>query len=230
MIDRKVHRAPDDRQRDVFYYDQAAQAIANAGTNSSGKRKPQFVAASSMSTHMPWDFRFAPDAVKNGESLRWNGDKEFDEYLWRLVLAKRDRDAFRAGLARSFPGQPFLFVGYGDHQPALAKIPVDNPMAIADGGTSWQLDPKATAFRTYYTVDALNFAPKAPMPDYPIVEIPNLATITVEAAGLPLDPVYKRRAQLLKTCEGAFGTCADRGALLTFQHWLVDAGWVTASN
>ena len=230
VIDRKVHRAPDDRQRDAFYYDQVAQAIGRAATTSTGKRKPQFVAASSMSTHMPWDFRFAPDAVKGGEGLRWNGDKEFDEYLWRLVLAKRDRDAFRAGLAKTYPRQPFLFVSYGDHQPALSKIPVDDPMGIASGGTSWQLDPRAKAFQTYYSVDALNFTPKASLPDFPVVEIPNLATIAVQAAGLPLDPVFRRRVQLMKSCEGAFGSCADRGALMTFQHWLADAGWVTAAN
>jgi len=64
----------------------------------------------------------------------------------------------------------------------------------------------------------------------PILEIPHLATVTVQAAGLPLDPVFRQRANLLKTCNGLFGTCADKGALLTFQHWLVDAGWVIAAR
>ena len=228
IIDRKVHHAPDDRQRDLFYYDQAAQALERA--KAAGSRRPQFIAVSSMSTHTPWDFRFAKEMVKPTDELRWNRDVEFDEYLWRLVLAKRDRDEFRQRLAKEFPDRPFLFVGYGDHQPALGKIPLDDPVAIADGGKSWQLDPQSPAFRTYYEVDGLNFTPKAAMPDYPIVELPNLATITVLAAGLPLDPVYRRRVQLMKTCEGLFGTCADKGAMLTFQHWLVDAGWVTAAN
>jgi hypothetical protein len=228
IIDRKVHHAQDDRQRDAFYYEQVRQVFERA--KNSGSTKPQFVAAQSMSTHTPWDFRFAQDAVKPGEELRWNRDVEFDEYLWRLVLAKRDRDDFRAQLAEQFPNAPFLFVGYGDHQPALSKIPIDDPVAIADGGKSWQLDPTAPAFRTYYSVDALNFTPQINLPEVPIVEIPHLATIAVQAAGLPLDPVFRQRAQLLKTCNGLFGTCADKGALLTFQHWLVDAGWVTAGR
>jgi hypothetical protein len=159
--------------------------------------------------------------------VRWNNDPEFDEYLWRLLLAKRDRDSFRAQVAREFPSQPFLFIGYGDHQPALSKIPLEDPVAIADNGRSWQLDPQARAFETYYSVDALNFTPKMTLPDARIIEVPNLATIAVMAAGLPLDAVYKRRAQLMKTCDGLFEDCADKGALLTFQHWFADAGWVT---
>ena len=228
IIDRKVHHAQDDRQRDAFYYEQVRQVFERAKT--SGSKKPQFVAAQSMSTHTPWDFRFAQEAVKPSDELRWNRDVEFDEYLWRLVLAKRDRDDFRTQLAQQFPGAPFLFVGYGDHQPALSKIPIDDPVAIADGGKSWQLDPTAPAFRTYYSVDALNFTPQIDLPWVPILEIPHLATVTVQAAGLPLDPVFRQRANLLKTCNGLFGTCADKGALLTFQHWLVDAGWVTAAR
>ena len=228
VIDRKVHKAPDERQRDLFYYDQVLQVLEKA--RSGGNRRPQFIAASSMSTHMPWDFRFAPDQVRKGENLRWSGDKEFDEYLWRLVLAKRDRDTFRERLAERFPSEPFLFVGYGDHQPALQKIPVDNPMGIAEGGTSWQLDPTSRAFQTYYTVEGLHFTPKTPLPDVPVLEIPHLATVAVQAAGLPLDKVYRQRAQLMKTCEGLFGSCADKGALLTFQHWMAEAGWVTAQQ
>jgi hypothetical protein len=228
VIDRKVHKASDERQRDLFYYDQVLQVMEKA--RSSGNRRPQFIAASSMSTHMPWDFRYAPDQVRKGENLRWTGDKEFDEYLWRLVLAKRDRDTFRERLAERFPREPFLFVSYGDHQPALQKIPVDNPVAIAEGGTSWQLDPTARAFQTYFSIEALHFTPKATLPDFPVLEIPHLATVTVQAAGLPLDKVFRQRVQLMKTCEGLFGSCADRGALLTFQHWMAEAGWVTAQK
>ncbi len=228
VIDRKVHKAPDERQRDLFYYDQALQVLERARAD--GKRRPQFIAASSMSTHMPWDFRYAAEQVHPGENLRWNNDKEFDEYLWRLVLAKRDRDVFRSRLADRFPNEPFLFVGYGDHQPALKKVPVENPMGIAEGGTSWQLEPTSTAFQTYYSVDGLNFTPRTALPEVPILEIPHLATVTVQAAGLPLDTVFRQRAQLLKTCNGLFGSCADRGALLTFQHWLAEAGWVTAQK
>jgi hypothetical protein len=224
IIDLKVHHAPDQRQRDAFYLGEAAKILeANAARPAP---KPQFIVASSMSTHSPWDFRYAPDQIRESDNLRWNADAEFDEYLWRLVLAKRDRDAFRARLASTMPTREILQIGYGDHQPGLAKIPLANAQAVGDNGTSWQLDPTSKAFETYYSIDAQNFKPVWQGRDLPIVEVAHLATIAVIAAGLPLDAVYQRRAQLLTTCKGLYATCADRAAVLTFQRWLVDSHWL----
>ena len=224
VVDRREHRAADDRQRDAFYYDQVQKVLANADQQE--VRRPQFIVASSMSTHGPWDFRFAPDALKRGEKTVWTGDKQFDEYLWRMVLAKRDRDAFRAGLKKNYPGKPFLFVSFGDHQPALARLPLERAIEIADRGTAWQLDPASPAFTTYYSIEAMNFQPRISMPQYPVLEIPHLATLAVAAAGLPLDPVYDRRLWLMNQCNGLYTTCADRGAVLAFQRWMVDSRWI----
>jgi len=224
VIDRKVHKAPDERQRDAFYYEQVRKVIDGAGAGPG--RRPQFIVASSMSPHSPWNFRFAPEAVRPGEQLRWNADPETDEYLWRIVLAKRDRDAFRADLARAHPQRPFLFVSYGDHQPALSRLPLANAAEIADKGSAWQLDPASRAFKTYYAIEGMGFAPRVQMPDAPVLEVPHLATLTVAAAGLPLDAVYARRLRLLHHCNGLYMGCADRGAVMAFQRWLVDMGWI----
>lgn len=224
VIDRREHKAPDDRQRDAFYYDQVLKVIAQADEQE--VRRPQFIVASSMATHGPWNFRYAAEAMKRDEKTVWTGDREFDEYLWRLVLAKRDRDAFRTTLKKRYPKAPFLFVNFGDHQPAIARLPVENALEIADKGTAWQLDPTARAFETYYSVEAQNFAPRIAMPDVPILEIPHLATLTVAAAGLPLDPVYERRLWLMNICKGLYTTCGDRGAVLAFQRWMVDSRWI----
>ncbi|MDH7797319.1 sulfatase-like hydrolase/transferase [Beijerinckia sp. 28-YEA-48] len=228
VIDRQVHHAPSDRQRDEFYLDQVIKVLQGARDSaSSGKaRRPQFIVASSMAAHSPWNFRFAPEMLKPGETTRWTGDPEFDEYLWRLVLAKRDRDAFRTKLAARFPGQPFLFVNYGDHQPALARLPLSNAIEIADKGIAWQLDPASRAFDTYYAVDGLNFTPKTALPNVPILEIPHLAALTVAAAGLPLDSVLQRRLWLIDRCNGLYVSCADRGAVLAYQRFLIDSGWI----
>lgn len=224
VIDRSVHKAPDDRQRDAFYYDQVLKLIEQADRQD--VRRPQFIVASSMATHGPWNFRFAPEAMKRGEKTVWTGDKEFDEYLWRMVLAKRDRDGFRDKLKKSHPDKPFLFVSFGDHQPALTRLPLERATEIADKGTAWQLDPASRAFETYYAVEAMNFTPRVAMPSFPIMEIPHLATLTVAAAGLPLDPVYDRRFWLMNACKGLYATCPDRGAVLAFQRWMVDSRWI----
>ena len=223
VIDTSVHHAPDQRQRDAFYLGEAARFLE---APSRGARKPRFIVVSSMSTHSPWDFRFSPDSIRETETLRWNADPEFDEYLWRLVLAKRDRDDFRERLTTTMPDRKILYVGYGDHQPALAKVPLENNRAIADEGRSWQLDHESKAFETYFTLDAQGFTPKFAGADLPIVEIANLPVITVIAAGLPLDPVFARREKLLARCDGLYATCKDRASVLAFQRWLVDSRWI----
>jgi hypothetical protein len=223
VIDTSVHHASDQRQRDAFYLGEVAKIIE---AKTDGPRKPRFVVVSSMSTHSPWDFRFAPEAVREGETTRWNEDPEFDEYLWRLTLAKRDRDAFRAELAARVPSRKILYVDYGDHQPALAKVPLDNALAIADEGRSWQLDPTSKAFETYFAVKAQGFEPRWPDSYLPMLEAAHLPTIIAQAAGLPLDAVYKRRARLLEVCKGLYATCPDRAAVLNFQRWLVSTGYL----
>ena len=223
VIDTSVHKAPDQRQRDAFYLEEAAKFL-EAPTD--GPRKPRFIVVSSMSTHSPWDFRFSPDSIRETESLRWNADPEFDEYLWRLLLAKRDRDDFRERLSKTLPDHRILYVGYGDHQPALAKVPLENNRAIADDGRSWQLDHESKAFETYFTLDAQGFTPRFPGAGHPIVEISNLPVITVAAAGLPMDQVFARRERLMARCNGLYATCKDRASVLAFQRWLVDSRWI----
>ena len=223
VIDTSVHKAPDQRQRDAFYLEEAAKFLE---APSRGPRKPRFIVVSSMSTHSPWDFRFSPDSIRETETLRWNADPEFDEYLWRLLLAKRDRDDFRERLAKSLSDRKILYVGYGDHQPALAKVPLEDNRAIADEGRSWQLDHESKAFETYFTLDAQGFAPKFPGAGHRIVEIANLPVMTVIAAGLPLDPVFARRERLMAHCDGLYATCRDRASVLAFQRWLVDSRWI----
>ena len=223
MIDTSVHKAAHQRQRDAFYLGEAAKFLEAPAP---GERKPRFVVVSSMSTHSPWDFRFSPDAISETDALRWNADPEFDEYLWRLLLAKRDRDDFRERLSTNLPGRRILHVGYGDHQPALAKVPLENNRAIADEGRSWLLDRESKAFETYFTVEAQGFTPKRAGAGHPSVEIANLPVITVFAAGLPLDPVFARREKLMAQCDGLYATCKDRAAILAFQRWLVDSRWI----
>ncbi len=223
VIDTSVHHAPDQRQRDAFYLGEAAKFLE---APAQGPRKPRFVVVASMSTHSPWDFRFSPDSIRETENLRWNADPEFDEYLWRLVLAKRDRDDFRERLSKTLADRRILYVGYGDHQPALAKVPLENNRTIADEGRSWQLDHESKAFETYFTLDAQGYTPKFAGAGHRIVEIANLPVITVIAAGLPLDPVFARREKLMAHCDGLYATCKDRASVLAFQRWLVDSRWI----
>ena len=48
-----------------------------------------------------------------------------DEYLRRQAMSAGDYSAFIAGLKKKFPGQPFLIVRYGDHQPEFSSHLLD---------------------------------------------------------------------------------------------------------
>ncbi len=222
LIDRSVHKAPSERERDGFYHGLVLETLAGAARAG----RPQFIVASGMATHSPWDFRFAPDALRGGEKLDWNGDAQTDEFMWRLVLAERDRKAFRAEVAARWPARPVVFLSYGDHQPALKRIPLKNAIAIADDGRADSLTPASTGFETYFSIDAQNVALRMPASEPPILEIPYLSTVLLKAAGLPLDPVFERREKLMEACNGLYHTCPYRQSILRFHRWFSDSGWL----
>lgn len=224
IVDRAVHRAPDERQRDAFYYAQVIETLRRASPGAAPDR-PQFIVASGMATHSPWDRRFAPELAR-GLALDWNGDAEADEFMWRLLLAERDRKAFRATLAREFSSRAVMFVSYGDHQPALRRIPLRDAIRIADDGRAEDLQPTSVGFETYYAIDAQNFTPDLAEAGAAILDIPYLSTVIVQAAGLPADPVFARRRELMQLCGGTYFTCPYRQAILQFHRWLADHGWI----
>lgn len=223
VIDQDIHKAPTDVERDAFYYGVALKRFEAAR----GSGRPQFIALSSMATHAPWDFRHSPQDMRGGERTYWSGDPLFDEYMWRLVLGARDRVAFKKDLARLFPGESFLIVAYGDHQPGMNKLPLRGAADIAGDGKWTALAPTSRAFETFWQVDAVNYAPKMPPAgDPPILDIPLLSTMVVDAARLPRDAVFERRAALIEACEGAYATCPDRQRVVDFQTWFVSQGWL----
>jgi hypothetical protein len=221
IVDRAVHRSPDDRQRDAFYYGLIIDTLRGAAAG-----RPQFIVASGMATHSPWDFRIAPEAVEKGARLDWNGDPALDEYLWRLVLAERDRKDFRARMRALFPERAVLYVSYGDHQPALRRIPLRDALRIADDGAARELGPTSPGFETYFALDGQNLTPQVAEAEPDILEIPHLPTVLIEAAGLPLDAVFARRRDLMRLCGGLYHTCPYRPAILKFHRWLADSGWI----
>lgn len=223
VIDQEIHKAPTDVERDAFYYDVALKRLDEG----KGSGRPQFIALSSMATHAPWDFRHSPQDLRPGDKTMWLGDRLYDEYMWRLVLGARDRVAFKQALEKRFPGEPFMIVSYGDHQPGMNSLPLRGAADFAGDGKWTILPPTARAFETYWQIDAVNFTPQLPPAGEPaILDIPHLSTMIVDAARLPRDVVFERRAALLKHCNGLYATCEDRQAVLDFQTWLVTQGWL----
>ncbi|MFL6806432.1 MAG: LTA synthase family protein, partial [Xanthobacteraceae bacterium] len=205
-------------QADRFYFDAAAGLIARE--RASG---PLFVLVYTMANHFPWSYRFEPDRLP-GWRDPGNG-AEVDEYLRRQALSAEDYAQFRARLAREFPGESFLIVRFGDHQPMFAKHIIEPGLdSAALGRRIAAFDP--SYFTTYYALDAVNFRPADLALAIDKLDAPYLPLVVLEAAGLPLDPSFAEQKRILERCKGLFYRCAGGAEARRFNRLLIDAGLI----
>jgi len=205
-------------QPDSFYFDAAARLIARERGNG-----PLFFFVYTMANHFPWSYRFAPERLPQWRDPG-NG-AEVDEYLRRQALSAEDYANFRARLAQEFPGERFLIVRFGDHQPLFAKHIIDP--TLDDGELGHRIatfDP--SYFTTYYAIDAVNFSPADLSLAIDKLDAPYLPLVVLEAAGLPLDPSFAEQKKILERCKGVFYRCAGGAEARRFNRLLIDAGLI----
>ncbi len=140
-------------------------------------------------------------------------------------MSFRDYAELLDRLRRDFPGESFLLVRYGDHQPDFATTLIDPSLdeaAIAERLA--QYDPRY--FTTYYAIDAVNFKPVDVSSALDTLEGPYLPLIVQESAGLPLDSSFAEQKTILSRCKGLFYGCADGAEARRFNRLLIDAGLI----
>lgn len=193
-------------KRDRDHYDYAIRDLK--ARREAKDARPQFTFVMTEATHFPWDKTYFPD-VRADEARP--GDP-WSEYARRLRIGHDDYQAFKARLAREFPDEQFLVIGFGDHHPILT-----GPI-IAD--TNPATSPR---FDTFYRVDGVNFTP-----DYvaapPAIEIGYLGNVMLSAAGLPLDESFVLRARAMADCRGLMYRCADQSRIIAMHRRLVERG------
>ncbi len=209
-------------ETDEFYYDYAAGLIAREKANG-----PMFVLSYLMANHFPWTYRWRPDLAKDWQDPG-NGaanGHSIDEYLRRQDISARAYKGFVERLKRDFPGEPFLIVRFGDHQPLFAKHIVD-PMldSVAIGRRIDAGDPRY--FMTYYAIDALNFRPADLSSATTGLEAAYLPLVVLEAAGIPLDASFAEQKRIFGRCNGQFYLCANGAEVRRFNRLLIDAGLI----
>jgi hypothetical protein len=205
-------------QPDQFYYDKAARVIESERGNG-----PVFLFVYLAANHFPWYNRFRPDLLPQWQDLA--NPLEVNEYLRRQTLSAQDYAAFVAGLQQNFPGESFLLVRYGDHQPDFSPSilePSVDAKAIAQ--RLMRLDPKY--YTTYYAIDAINFKPVDVSSALDTLDGPYLPLVVQEAAGLPLDPSFAEQKNILKRCAGIFYACNGGAEARRFNRLLIDAGLI----
>jgi hypothetical protein len=213
---KQMHTGPADT--DSFYYDYATRVIADDHNHG-----PVFVFVNLAMNHFPWDFRYRPDLlpgwVNPGNPL------EIDEYLRRQEMSAHDYGQFKARLAREFPGQPFLIVRFGDHQPLFARRYVEPALGQAEvAARILRRDPRY--FTTYYAIEGINFQPADLSSALDTLDAPYLPLVVMEAAGVPLEPSFVEQKRILTRCRGLFYLCAGGAEARRFNRLLMDAGLI----
>jgi hypothetical protein len=205
-------------ERDSFYFEAAAKLIAQERVHS-----PMFVYVYLAANHYPWTGRWRPDLMPEWQDL--GNPPKVDEYLRRQAMSASDYAGFLARLKKEFPGEPFLIVRYGDHQPELAAELIE-PGADEEtiGKRMESFDPRY--FTTYYAIDTINYSPpgKALLP--PTLDAAYLPLVVQELAGLPLDTSFIEQKKIFERCEGVFYACRNGAEARRFNRLLINTGLI----
>jgi hypothetical protein len=207
-----------DVEPDSFFYDKALSLMSEAPP-----KTPLFMFVYLAANHFPWETKFRPDLMPSWRTL--GNEPVVDEYLRRQAISADDYRAFIAGLKKKFPGQPFLIVRYGDHQPEFSPHILDPGLDEAGVGKKLEdYDPRYYA--TYYAIDAVSFEPVKSPTEMDAIDGPYLPLVIQEAAGIPLDPSFAEQKQIMLRCKGMFYACKDGAEARRFNRLLIDAGMI----
>jgi phosphoglycerol transferase MdoB-like AlkP superfamily enzyme len=203
---------------DRFYYDAALRMIARER-----EKGPMFLFVYLAQNHYPWNYRWRPDLAPEWTNL--GNAPDVDEYLRRQSTSFHDYAGLLDRLARDFPGERFLLVRYGDHQPDFASFMLE-PWLDEPGINRRLMTYDPRYFTTYYALDAVNFKPVNLSSALDTIEGPYLPLVVQEAAGLPLDPSFAEQKRILERCKGLFYACAGGAEARRFNRLLIDAGLI----
>src|ERR1700729_4364278 len=207
-----------DVEPDGFFYDKAI-ALMSQQTPAT----PLFTFVYLAANHFPWETKCRLDLMP---SWRAPGNAPVvDEYLRRQAISTGDYAAFIAGLKKKFPGQPFLIVRYGDHQPEFSPHLLDPALDEAGIGKKLEnYDPRYYA--TYYAIDTVNFEPVRSPAVMDTIDGAYLPLVIQEAAGIPLDPSFEEQKNIMLRCKGVFYACGDGAEARRLNRLLIDAGMI----
>ncbi|MBR0825775.1 sulfatase-like hydrolase/transferase [Bradyrhizobium manausense] len=207
-----------DVEPDSFFYDKALQLMGERTPN-----KPLFSFIYLGANHFPWETRFRPELTPNWRAP--GNVASIDEYLRRQAMSAEQYKAFIAGLKKKFPGEPFLIVRYGDHQPEFAPHILEP--GLDEGALGKKLDAyDPRLYATYYAIDAINFEPVKSEAVMDTIDAAYLPLVIQEAAGVPLDPSFAVQKDIMLRCKGLFYSCKDGAEARRLNRLLIDAGFV----
>ena len=203
---------------DQFFYDKALRLI-----DREDRKSPLFMYIYLSANHFPWDHRYRPDLMPEWRDP--GNEPRVDEYLRRQAMSALDYRRFLARLKQELPGEPFLIVRYGDHQPEFAAEVIEPNVPDAELTRRFvAYDPRY--YTTYYALDTVNYTPANLSSALDTLEGPYLPMVIQEAAGLPLDPSFAEQKRIFQRCDGTFFLCRGGAEARRFNRLLIDAGLI----
>lgn len=204
---------------DTFYYGNALKTL-----KAEPRKGPFFAYVYLSANHFPFRRSWHPDLVPGWKDT--GNRAEVDEYLRRQYASARDFQAFKDDLRRAFPGEPFLIVRYGDHQPAFHPPNIMDP-EIGEAEFSRRVASRYPRYyTTYYAIDAIDYAPPGMNDALDTLDAAYLPIVIQELAGVPLDASFAEQKKIMARCEGAFYACAGGAEARRFNRMLIDAGLI----
>lgn len=203
---------------DGFFFNKAVDML-----ESERAQGPMFIYVYLAANHFPWTYRYRPDLMPQWKDLQ--NPPIVNEYLRRQAISAQDYQAFLADLKKKFPGESFLLLRYGDHQPDFSTEILEPSL---DPATVLQhfmkFDPKY--YTTYYAIDAINFKPVDVSSALDTLDAPYIPLVIQEAAGLPLDPSFEEQKKIMQRCNGVFYGCNAGAEARRFNRLLIEAGLI----
>ena len=168
-------------------------------------RPPLLLFVLSMMQHGPYDsahpIRFGLDRL----GLRRDQAARLSDYATRMVATDVAALAFGARLLDG--PRPAVFAYFGDHQPNLGQ-PITYRERLAQ-----------PQYLTSYMVKTNLTPPAAAGPAAPL-DITYLGAIVLEAAGLPLDPLFDANRRMRRLCDGRLTDCPDQALTSSYRAHL----------
>lgn len=173
--------------------------------------RPQFLYVETMFAHSPYTEMLEPDEVLPAQPF--SSDAVENEYLRRLVIARRDLDHFKNLLAGEPGPNGVIVVEFGDHR----------PMVQLRQGALDLSDFSSPAYGTYFAADGYGTAVDLAFPSYPL-DAPYLGYWLLEASGIAEGGVVEDMRQLRELCSGRLHLCEEAGAVDEMLKRRVESG------
>lgn len=213
VYDIKAIEAPHYHMRDSFYFTAIDKIVEEHRAKDD---RPLFVFVETMLPHSPYNEKLATEVELAGEPF--HADPEVAEYLRRMMIARKDFNAFAERRRAASSERGTVVLTYGDHQSFVTKPFVEN---IDGPGALGRTD--SLAYRTFYTISSTNPTAPGERQDRAI-DIAFLGPKLLEAAGIPGSPMFQDLAVLERVCHGAFNGCALREEIDRHLRRRIDGG------